>query len=180
MADSAEKEEKGKDASRLLSAYFMEALRQKKEGDNSLAAFAPNAAGGLASLGHIVQLFVGTISSLPLLLGNAIAALLQYPEQQKKYMDNPDTAVNELLRYAEPAQIICRKVSESAAGTYEKGASLALNLYQANRDSLLFEQAENLLIGCSCAAQLSLGKGRHLPWGSTHKSRFGHCSQTFF
>jgi cytochrome P450 len=162
MNDAEEKYKRGEEASMRIAAYFMEALRTHKSEHKTglLAAFAANTDGGAASIGHIVQLFAGTITSLSLLLGNAISALLQYPEQLTIYLKNPEAALNELLRIAGPSQIIYRKVSDENSA-FEKDTILALNLHKANRDPQVFENPKPLDFGCPHAGQLSLGKGAH-------------------
>ncbi len=162
MNDAEEKYKIGEEASMRMAAYFMEALRTHKSEHKTglLAAFAANTDGGAASIGHIVQLFVGTVTSLALLLGNAISALFQYPEQLKIYLDNPEAAVNELLRIAGPSQFIYRKVSDENSA-FEKDKILTLNLHKANRDLQVFENAMNLDFGCPHVGQISMGKGPH-------------------
>ncbi len=120
-------------------------------------------------LSPLIQMFVALATSLPLFLGNALLALLLNPEQKNRYLRSPTASVNELLRYAGPAQVVYRLALQDALVAdhhFQRGDRLGLLLAHANRDEQVFTEPDKLDLSRTSVPHLSFGKGMHACQGA--------------
>ncbi|MFK7904850.1 MAG: cytochrome P450 [Chitinophagales bacterium] len=158
-------------ATSFLSQYFLQLLYQCRQfpKEDLVSLLAQNEQAPAIFIAPIVQLFVGTVTSLPLLLGNVMFTLLTHPEQAQQFITEPYRFVNELIRYAGPAQFIYRSaISDVQIGNhfFKKSDRIALLLSHANQDSQAFKNPNQFNLNKSSTAHLSLGKGAHACLGS--------------
>ena len=106
------------------------------------------------------------------LLGNGVLALLRHRDQWQRLVDEPELvrpAVEELLRYDSPVQVIERIALEelSVGGqTISSGDQLGIMLGAANRDPQRFPDPDRLDIGRNDEPLISFGAGVHFCLGA--------------
>lgn len=107
------------------------------------------------------------------LIGNAVLALVQHPEQQARLRDEPEllsNAVDETLRYDAPTQVLVRFATEETRigrQTIAEGDTVMAMLAAANRDPERFEDPDRFDIAREDARHhLSFGMGVHYCVGS--------------
>ena len=107
------------------------------------------------------------------LIGNGVAALIEYPEERGKLQANPcliDSAIEEFLRFESSNQLGNRRATEDVeiggiampAGTF-----ITLSIGAANRDPTVFADPERLDITRSPNRHLAFGAGIHACAGMT-------------
>lgn len=107
------------------------------------------------------------------LIGNGVAALIEYPEERAKLQANPcliDSAIEEFLRFESSNQLGNRRATEDVeiggiampAGTF-----ITLSIGAANRDPTVFADPERLDITRSPNRHLAFGAGIHACAGMT-------------
>lgn len=153
-------------ATQALTPYFFKLIQQRQQTPQqdfvSLLVQEDIPAPILVS--PIIQLFVGLATSLPLLLGNIFFSLWTNPTQIPTYLEQPKATLNELLRYAGPAQVLYRLALQDCTignHAFKRGDRIALLLAQANYDATKFPAAQQLDLKRQGVGQLSLGKGQH-------------------
>jgi pimeloyl-[acyl-carrier protein] synthase len=106
------------------------------------------------------------------LIGNSIFALLNCPEEMAKLKQDPSlifSAVEELLRYDAPVQIISRTAIETVEigdKIIHRGDKVNLLLGAANRDPARFNQPDRLNLTRKEAQKLPFGSGIHYCLGA--------------
>lgn len=106
------------------------------------------------------------------LLGNGVLALLQHREQWQRLVDDPQlvrAAVEELLRYDSPVQVIERIALEEmdvGGQTVAAGEQLGIMLGAANRDPARFPDPDRLDIGRDDEPLIAFGAGVHFCLGA--------------
>lgn len=106
------------------------------------------------------------------LLGNGLLALLQAPDQLARLRAQPaliPAAVEELLRYTNPVQLVnryAREDMEYAGVTITKGTQIQLVLAAANHDGAVFAQGEELAIDRDTRRHLAFSHGIHYCLGA--------------
>ncbi|MEM7033395.1 MAG: cytochrome P450 [Chloroflexota bacterium] len=106
------------------------------------------------------------------LIGNGMLALLKNPEQLRLLQANPDlaaTAVEELLRYDSPVQLVGRNVLEPfeyKGHHFQKGQGIHCLLGGANRDPAQFTDPETLDISRKKNLHLAFSHGIHYCLGA--------------
>jgi hypothetical protein len=101
------------------------------------------------------------------LIGNGMLALLRHPQQMEKLKQSPQmisSAVEELLRYDSPTQIIAREALQDVClgnKTIRAGEQVFLCLGAANRDSEQFHNPDCLDITREDNRHLAFGSGIH-------------------
>jgi len=107
------------------------------------------------------------------LIGNGVAALIEYPEERAKLQADPcliDSAIEEILRFESSNQLGNRRAMEDVeiggiampAGTF-----ITLSIGAANRDPTVFADPERLDITRSPNRHLAFGAGIHACAGMT-------------
>ena len=107
------------------------------------------------------------------LIGNAVALLLDHPDQLAGLLANPDgwdNAVEEVLRYDSPVQLTLRIAAEHVqiSGAWIRaGRPVILMLGAANRDPSVFEDPDTFNVARASAHQhLAFSAGIHYCLGS--------------
>jgi cytochrome P450 len=106
------------------------------------------------------------------LIGNGLLALLRHPDQLRRLQQDPaliGPAVEELLRYDGPVQMLIRLAAEDldiGGKRIARGQLVVLMPGAANRDPEHFDQPGRLDITRSPNRQLGFGAGRHSCLGS--------------
>ena len=106
------------------------------------------------------------------LIGNGVLALLRHPRELERVRDDARvgvTAVEELLRYDSPAQLIGRAALDSLeldGAKIARGDAVAILLGSANHDAEHFPDAERLDVTRKPNAHLAFGLGHHFCAGA--------------
>jgi len=117
-------------------------------------------------------LFAAGFETTTNLLGNGLVALLRNPDQLALLRERPDlapAAVEELLRYDSPVQIVGRLVMaplEIAGVGIEAGERVVAYLGAGNRDPERFPDPDRLILDRRDNAPLSFGGGIHYCLGA--------------
>ena len=107
------------------------------------------------------------------LLGNAVLALIEHPQQLAAIRRDPDlipALVEETLRYDPPAQFVFRRATQDVelAGTkIPEGAIVMPVLASANRDDAQFPEGERFDVTRDTAGHLGFGVGIHFCLGAS-------------
>lgn len=153
---------------------FLVARRKSPKDDIFSAMLQPDAKGNVLSDDAILQACLSVISvgheATWDTIGNGWAHLLQKPEALAKLKENANnpklvsSAVEELLRYDAPGQVVSRKALEpfSIGGKQiEKGDFLFLVIGAANRDPEMYENPDEIDFSRSSKGTLATGAGVH-------------------
>ena len=114
-------------------------------------------------------LFAAGFETTTNLLANGLAALLEHPEQVPALHAGPETAVEELLRYDSPVQLVSRVAWEPATVggvAIEPGDRIVAYLGAGNRDPRRFAGPERLDLSRADNSPLSFGGGIHYCLGA--------------
>ena len=154
--------------------YFAQqvALRHGQSGDDLISALMladddGYRLGEAEIIDTLMLLFADGVENVDSMIANALAALLQNPEQLALLKAQPQLlsqAVDECLRYESPAQFVGRVALEDMelrGVKITKGSGVLLVIGAANRDSRQFANADSLDITRSPNPHLSFGKGKH-------------------
>jgi cytochrome P450 len=117
-------------------------------------------------------LFAAGFETTTNLLANSLVALLEHPAQLCLLRDRPDLAqpaVEELLRFDSPVQLVSRVVNEAVelgGITAAPGERVVAYLGAGNRDPERFTEADRLQLRRPDNAPLSFGSGIHYCLGA--------------
>lgn len=106
------------------------------------------------------------------LIGNAVIALLRFPDERKRLQDDPSligSAVDEFLRYESPIQLTDRMAladCEVGGVPIRKGQMVGVVLAAANRDPEQFADPDRVDVGRGDNRHLAFGHGNHFCPGS--------------
>ena len=120
----------------------------------------------------IVILLIAGNETTTNLISNGMLALLDHPEQLAALRADPRLlpgAIEELLRFCGPIQIIVRRATrdlELAGGKLREGDMVGLLLGSANRDERQFAHADRLDLRRDARAHLAFGLGTHFCVGA--------------
>ena len=166
-------------ASVNFSAYLTDQISQRRSrpGDDLLTALLTAEQAGdrlspIELVSTVELLFVAGHETTTNLIGNGFLALLRNPGQLSRLRRNPSllrTAIEELLRYDSPVQLLIRTVKEpvTVRGKHlAPGDTALLLLGAANRDPEAFNDPDVLDIGRPDSRHLSFGGGIHFCLGS--------------
>ena len=108
------------------------------------------------------------------LIASGTLALLQHPEQRKRFVLEPslaDSAVEELLRYTSPLEMsafrFAREDVSLGSVTIQKGDLVLAVLSSANRDEARFKGPDILDLAREVNPHLAFGAGRHFCLGAS-------------
>lgn len=163
----------GADATDHIPSVFTEAFRSGTDRGSLLA--------------DLVILFLAGAESTSNLLVNGMLALARHPEQIKllnRKICSTSHAVEELLRYAPPTDVIARVAQSEIeiGGTFViKPGELVLSMIgAANRDPEMFAQPDELDLGRDPNPHVTFGPGIHACSGSTFaRLEIGVTLETF-
>jgi cytochrome P450 len=163
-----------------LEAYLRDLLNQRRRNpkDDLLSALlAVEASGDRISIQEVVDLamllLVAGHETTVNLIGNAVYALLQAPDQMDLLRRSPELiteGVDELLRYDSPVQFGQRVATEDldlCGSSIRAGDEIMLLLGAANRDPLAFEQPNRLDLTRKARRHVAFGGGIHHCLGAT-------------
>lgn len=101
------------------------------------------------------------------LIGNGLLALMRHPNQMQKLKGDPsliDSAVDELMRYDNPVQIVWRVATENleiGGKQVKEGQFVNVIVGAANRDPAQFDEPDRLDIEREDNRQVGFGLGTH-------------------
>lgn len=116
------------------------------------------------------------------LIGNAVDALLDHPEQLEQLAAHPElvgAAIEEVLRFDSPIQLIFRTATEDIelhGETIPKGAIVAPLLGSANRDERRFPDPDRFDIERRPQAHVAFGFGKHFCLGASLARLEARCA----
>lgn len=156
---------------------IVEARRQEPQADLISSLIQAHEAGDKLSGEELIStcrlLLLAGHETTVNLIGNGMLALLRYPEQREWLAANPDkigNAVEELLRYDSPVQLVIRTAYEDVAvGDHmiKRGAQVMVLLGGCNRDPLQYEEPASLdLARANAGTNLAFGQGVHYCLGA--------------
>jgi cytochrome P450 len=162
-------------AAAAIRDYLAElaAERRRKPAEDLISALV--AVDGLTEdelLTTAALLFAAGFETTTNLLANSLVALLRYPDQLVALRDREGLAVpavEELLRYDSPVQLLIRLTHEPfevAGETLEPGERVVAYLGAGNRDPKRFADADDLRLDRADNAPLSFGGGIHYCLGA--------------
>jgi len=169
----------GERAEASLNEFFLREIEQRKAapGEDLLSAMVrAEEEGDQLSDQEIVLmcnllLIAGNVTTTDL-LGNAVKALIDFPDQQEKLRVQPElipAAVEEVLRYDSPvvnSGRIASRDMEIGGVKIAEGQSLSVSLASANRDPEIYPEPDRFDIERSDKHHQSFGGGRHFCLGS--------------
>jgi cytochrome P450 len=174
-----DKYRKARDGADRMSDYFRDQIAQRRArpGADAISHMisARDDSGGLTEdeLVACCMLFLfGGHETTTNLLGSAIVALLDHPDQCRRLQDNPtliSTAVEEFLRYDGPSNSIARVVAqdhELHGKSLRQGERVFAMVNAANRDARKFERPHDLDLGRLPNRHLTFGQGIHFCLGA--------------
>jgi pimeloyl-[acyl-carrier protein] synthase len=169
---------KGQDGGSEMANYFAQLVPKRRaapEDDLISQLLAASDGADALSIGEVIAvlaalLFAGHETTVNL-IGNGALTLLRNPDQLVRVRDGDvaRTAVEELLRYESPAQIISRsslQTVELGGKTIEKGDSVIALLGAANRDPEVFSDPEGVDVERSPNPHVAFGHGIHFCVGA--------------
>ena len=163
-----------------FNAYMMEAIeRRRAEPGDDLISVLVAAEGGEAGLTpsetlmFTVLLLVAGNETTTNLMGNALNALLDHPDQLERVRRDPrriPAMIEETLRYESPVQFLFREATqdvELAGSTIPQGAIVLPAFGSANRDEAQFPEADRFDIERDARGHLAFGFGIHFCLGAS-------------
>lgn len=170
---------RARDGADRMSAYFRDVIRARREqpGDDVISKMiaASDDGNGLNEdelVATCMLVLFGGHETTTSLLGNAVKALLDHPQQLRKLRDEPqliDSAVEEFLRFDGPVNSIARVVAlehEVSGQTLRKGDRVFIMINAANRDPRRFERPDELDLARTPNRHLTFGQGLHFCLGA--------------
>jgi cytochrome P450 len=165
-------------AGQALRNYFAGLIAHRRESpaDDLITRLIEANGGGELNeselLSSCVLLLFGGLETTTNLIGNALLALFEDPEQRKRLVVDPalmPTAVEELLRFVGPPQGMLRAVVEDTELAGQKLAAddrLLLMIGCANRDERAFEAPDRIDLGRDPNPHLAFAFGVHFCLGA--------------
>ena len=163
-----------------FNAYMMEAIeRRRAEPGDDLISTLIAAEGGEAGLTtsetlmFTILLLVAGNETTTNLMGSAMNALLDHPEQLERVQRDPSLIppmLEEALRYQSPIQFLFREATqdvELAGITIPKGAMVLPAFGSANRDPAQFPDPDRFDIDRDARGHLAFGFGIHFCLGAS-------------
>jgi pimeloyl-[acyl-carrier protein] synthase len=160
------------DCSRKFVDYFRSLIKAKTEkpDDSLISKLLKNNTIGLEEK-HLISIcifiFTASEETTGNLIGTGLLNLIRNPNQYEHLRNHPEhmqSAVEELLRYDSPVQLLGRvaKTSVELGGkVIPEGAALTLILGSANRDPHQFPSPDELQLNRSPNHHIAFGSGMH-------------------
>jgi cytochrome P450 len=123
-------------------------------------------------LSTLVLLLIAGHETTVNLIGNGMLALLLAPEQLRRLQQDPariKQAVEELLRYVNPVQLVNRYAAEDVeigGVPIPRGSHLVLLLASANHDPAFVDEADRLDVTRTVRQHVAFGQGTHYCLGA--------------
>ncbi|MGA8724625.1 MAG: cytochrome P450 [Acidimicrobiales bacterium] len=166
-----------KQTAAAVNEYFREAIAERRKEPNTtlLSDVVQSTVDGeplseVELLGICHLLFLGGLDTVTATLDCMVAFLAEHPAERARLTADPDglpSAVEELLRWSTPVQVVPRMVAqevEMGGVTLEPGDRVTLVLGAANCDPDAFESGWDL--GRSPNRHVAFGAGNHLCLGA--------------
>ncbi len=157
-----------------LSRFARE--RRRAPGDDLISAIVSGRDGDALhpqdAMMFVLLLLVAGNETTTNLIGNAVNALLDHPDQLARLAANPaqiPDAIEETLRFDAPVQAVFRLAtadSEIAGVRIPKGATVAALIGSANRDERRFPAADRFDIVRQAQGHIAFGFGKHFCLGA--------------
>jgi cytochrome P450 len=174
-----DKYRKARDGADHMAAYFKEIIQQRRNHPGadviSLMIAARDEHGSLNEdelIATCMLILFGGHATTTNLLGSAVVALLDHPDQLQRLKSDPGLitlAVEEFLRYDGPSNSIARVVARDhqlGDKTLHEGDRVFAMINAANRDPRRFELPNQLDLGRSPNRHLTFGQGVHFCLGA--------------
>jgi cytochrome P450 len=168
------------DAMTGLIRYLRGVARERRQrpADDLISTLVTSQEGEVGLSDYEVVLFVTLLlvagnETTTNLIGNAVNALLDHPEQLERVVDDPSLVpalIEETLRYDSPVQLVFRNTTRETeiAGTrIPEGAWVVPILGSANRDERRFEDPDRFDVGRNPQGHFGFGFGRHFCLGAS-------------
>jgi cytochrome P450 len=124
-------------------------------------------------IGMIALLLIAGFETTMGLIGSGTLALLQHPEQKRRFVEEPalaEPAIEELLRYTSPLEIATFRIAREDVGlggvTIPKGDVVLAVVGSANRDESRFHDPDTLDLAREPNRHLAFGTGAHFCLGA--------------
>jgi cytochrome P450 len=167
------------DAVLELLGYLRDVMRRRRRapGDDLISAIVADSPGGrslsdIEAIMFVQLLLVAGNETTTNLIGNAVLALLDHPDQLERVRCEPalvPSLVEEVLRYDGPIQTVFRTATrevELAGARVPAGAPVAVLLGSANRDERRFAEPDVFDVARDSRGHLGFGFGEHFCLGS--------------
>ncbi|MEU6324278.1 cytochrome P450 [Streptomyces sp. NPDC047009] len=178
--DPTERVRAGQQARKAMGRYLLDLAEQRRghPDDDMLSAFVneKDPAARFTSeelMGTAATLLVAGHETTVNLISNGVLTLLRHPDQLERLRREPDLmpkAVEELLRYESPVQILTQRTPladvEVAGTTIPKGAQLMLVLASGNRDPQRFHDPDRFDPARQDNQHFGFGGGVHICYGA--------------
>jgi cytochrome P450 len=161
--------------SRYLAGVVSE--RRSEPADDLISVLVDPARGATLDADAILQfiliLLVAGNETTTNLIGNAIVALLQNPDELERVVAEPELVpdlVEETLRWDGPVQFIARRTTrevEVAGATIPANGRVVLLLGSANRDERNFDRADEFDLSREQKGHVGFGLGIHFCLGAS-------------
>lgn len=168
------------DAFLELSEYLAQVTRARKKspGDDLVSTIVSSQPGETPlsvqeTVNFVTLLLVAGNETTTNLIGNAVNALLDHPDQARIAADDPEQipqVIEEALRYDAPIQLLFREAvrdTEIAGTPIPKGTFVSPLLASANRDERRFEDPNRFDITRAPQGHLGFGFGSHFCLGTS-------------
>ena len=163
-----------------LTNYIRKITRERRlaPADDLISAIVAEQEGAVALTDREVMQFVMLLliagnETTTNLIGNAVTALLDHPDQLARLAEDPSQipqALDETLRYDAPIQLVFRKATrpvELAGTMIPEGANVTLLIGSANRDERRFADPDRFDLDRDARGHLGFGFGKHFCLGSS-------------
>jgi cytochrome P450 len=167
------------DSALELLCYLRDAVRRRRRapGDDLISALLAETEGGALLTDIEVLMFVQLLlvagnETTTNLIGNAVQALLEHPDQLALVQREPSLVpalVEEVLRFDAPVQVVFRTATRDtdlAGGRIPKDATVAVLLGSANRDDRRFPDPDRFDVRREPRGHLGFGFGEHFCLGA--------------
>jgi cytochrome P450 len=177
--------EVARDANRAMQAYFVDALRARRDGDGPaddlvsmvLEARVTQGDGTTRPLtdreqiGSLYVLMLGGIDTTWSLIGAALWHLAAHPDDLARLVAEPEllpVAIEEFLRYFAPATVgrVITADADIGGCPVDGGKRLLLSFASANRDAAKFDRPDEVVLDRAVNPHIAFGVGIHRCIGS--------------